>query len=1170
MMRTLTSNTNTKRQQQYASEPVIVLKIEWSSGAVWYGDKTFTLAPESIVGGLLEFSPIQATGKQDSVGEVASAGVTLDDTTGDLKILINTIIIEGTLVTAYHHYEGNAFSDLTLVFKGKIGGTITWDEGERKLNFDIESFIDDAEVGYAPEEGEIPNMAKEAVGVMWPIVFGGVLRIKATTLRKCITSALTGGCYGGWPYYDAMSFQVENGELFPQNVNMDLVVATTRFYGYFDGNIFHRSESNMLWYTNVAITDRVIDDPDVGSKVVVWLANNENLMQKHAWLGTNKQFNYCIRQEGNKCWFTDEWNLPLTSLDSFAEIRGCPHNTWYHGNSFLNYWYLKPASLVYEYNNPSDLFVVNEYPSTEIVEVMAKRTYEGSELFVQVPSSYYTIRLSDSIAGKNPTTIEFPQPLSTRTGEGWKDDVYVSVRSTLPNNTADIIKWLVETYTNYDVNVDSFNQARSDVAPYPSNFALFSQRNVISLIEDIAWQARCVVFIHNGEVSLKYISKDMPSDYTATREDLLFKTLKLGFIPTEEIYTKLVTTWKTEYSGEDLTEKTITYKNNIAQFGLRELERELFIYNIEELSKMSAYFWGYRYSNSWRTMNYVTLLRTLALELFDCVSHDINTLSSFTIRGLLEDVSHDSVSNEIAMQTLLCSRAGQHTGGQPIEDPNFWTGDPAYPVMPRPIKDPLSGRTIVNYVVPVEGGENKNTTGTPPVSGNYKFVFYQPTQDEIQRGTQFPITIKLEDAHGFPRYETLDIKLSLHSEDTGDVFAGSGFTEEQISMTNGEYTVTNKQITGGTTQQEYVTLSCVDKLGRAEYTSGISEPFKLVAPKTGVLTWAAGPTGSIARGTAITISITGGVAGEVIDVERWELDAQDDIHDTNGLDVTSITLGGGGTYSGTWRVVGGSGTQTGAYFRLVDSRYSKYANADSSTFNIPGNIFVRQLTQSLVVQQQVIPNSNKLVLTRVSGVIDGIIRLNASYRDADDNIITSYNGAVEFYALDANDNEVQWSAPASCTSFIPAMVAGVYENDFELVLTSLNASPISIFSTITIGEGVYYDSKDFPYIGAELLEQTFSVDQLVEHSNVNFEVLIPTQITRGVAFDLYVQARDEDEAVYDYVPTGDLTITLVGGNGEIITPNIIDNTGWFNGNKTVSVTVSGGTGNKALTIEVED
>lgn len=1156
-MRTLTVNTTAKTVQRLASEPVLILQIDWSTGVQYYGDKTFTLSGNNIQGKLLDFAPIQATGKQDTGGEVSSASVTIDDTDGTLKTIVNTLIIPGTVVTVWHHYEGNAWTDKTIMFKGKLNGTIDWSEGERQLSFDIESYIDDVEVGFAPEEGEISGQNPDTYGVMWPIVFGSVKRLKAVPVFMHALGSNADGIYGGWPYLDCQPFKVSNSEKFPQNTPIDIVVNATRFHGYFNGDLFYRDNSNMPWYTNVPLAARDSGDPDASNKRVCWVAAGYNLAKKQCWLGAGKQFNYCSRQEGQKCYFNFDWDHLPDETETFIEIRGCVANYWYSDPTWLNYWYIKPNCNVYLYSEiVSDIYIVNQYPSTQVVEVYAWRNYDGSKIFVPVPSSYFTVHLNYSVAGKNVTAIEFPKPLNQYDGEDWESDIYVSLRSTLSSNTSSAIQWLIQTYTGYSIDATSFNNALVQLAPYPANFALLNKQNIISLIEDIAWQARCAIFIHNGTISIKYLSREIPADYTLTTTDVLLKTLKLMFTPIEDIYTKLIGTWKLDYTDDALSEKKITYTNNIAQFGTRILEKNIFIYNIEELAKMTVYFWGYRYSNSWRIANYNTLLRTLAVELFDCLNHSLNILSTNFIRGLTEDVSHDSLNNEISIQVQLASKAGQHIAGQPVEDPYYWIGDPTYVVTPRTIVDPLSGLTLVNYIpptIPSTGGTNGTGGGTGN-ENTYKYVFVLPTQDEIERGVNFPVKIQLQTTSGARVYNTVNAKLSLLSEDSADRLT-TGVIEKSITLTNGEYDITNEQITGGTTTQYAASLSCSDALGRSTYATGSSEIFSIITAKTGVLTWATNPPATVNRGVAFPVSITGGVDGQIIDVSFLRTDTGDVLY-SGSTQVTTITFGVGGVYNGSWRIEGGSGTEAANTIRLSDSRYATYANSDSTAFNISATSIIKKLEQSLVLTQEVIQNANVLEITFISGLVmdDTTFRLRFRLLDSDGNVI-DFDDAVDIWAYDGAGSPVNWLYPLATQYFNDVMTDGVWEGDYKISVP-----------TGTIGPITFYAKVD--YNGVEVNGE---LEKAIDEAPT-FVVTAPSSITRGTAFNITVQAMQADVPYTSYVPTTDLNIIVSSPslNGELPTPATIDTTGWSNGAKTVSVTINGGSGSKILTITVEE
>jgi len=750
MARSLTVSTATKAATRLATEPLVIIEIQWSSGTKHYADKTLTLGSITAQGQILEFAPVNASGKQDTRGDISSASVLLDDIDGLLKVIVNTLIIEGVTVTVFHHYEGNLQADLVVMLKGTIAGNIQWDEGARTLGFDVETIIEDVEVGFAATEALIPGINPDAIDVTWPLVFGTVLRIPGVPVFKSPFGRNTDKIFGGYAPIEVDPFEIDNGEDFPQSTLLTLSVGWTLFTGSFNGKIFSRTVSNLTWFINLSVAARPIGDNDESNRRVCFIAPGIDIAHKYCWLGPNKQFNYCLSQEGVKCFFQFDWDNLIGAGDTFVEVRGSPHSTWYFGGHVLNFWFVKESQPAFIFNQTqSDFYVVNLFPSAQILEVLGTRTFNDEEIIAPIPSSYYIKHLSLLVAGQNATVIEMIEPLESIPSEGWKGDVFVSLRSTLNSNVSDIIKGTFELLTSFSIDAASFLSVRSDVNPYPANFALFDRPDILKFVEDVAWQARCAVYIRNGIVSIKYLSKEPVPDYTITETDVLLKTIQLGFIPTEEIYTKLEATWFSDYSGERLSEHRLDYRNNVDIFGLRSIDREFFIYNIEELVRISANFWGYRYSNSWRILELDTFLRTLTLEVYDAIANSIPIVSSFTIKGVLEAVSHDSADQQIALKAMLASKAGDSSFGEPIEDPGFWNGDPAFPVTALPLTDPGVGLTETTYIVPVtplDKGENE--AGEVAEVEEFFFKFISPIFVEIERGVDFTITIELQNSDG--------------------------------------------------------------------------------------------------------------------------------------------------------------------------------------------------------------------------------------------------------------------------------------------------------------------------------------------------------------------------------------------------------------------------------------
>ncbi|KKK80391.1 hypothetical protein LCGC14_2823960, partial [marine sediment metagenome] len=110
--------------------------------------------------------------------------VTLDDTDGKIKAVMDENDVHMRDVWVYQWFEGLDIADRFLLFKGKVNSPIIWNEGERTVSFTILAQIEDNEVGFSPEEGEISNLPRSLVGKPWPMVFGTVTHSKALHLTN--------------------------------------------------------------------------------------------------------------------------------------------------------------------------------------------------------------------------------------------------------------------------------------------------------------------------------------------------------------------------------------------------------------------------------------------------------------------------------------------------------------------------------------------------------------------------------------------------------------------------------------------------------------------------------------------------------------------------------------------------------------------------------------------------------------------------------------------------------------------------------------------------------------------------------------------------------------------------------------------------------------------------
>jgi len=1025
-VRTLTVAAQAKADTLLATEPIIIIQIDWTGGTEYYGYKTFTLGAWTVQGSITEFSAISSQGKQDVTGEVSSVSVTLDDSDGSLKTKVDTEIIEGKSCTVYHHYEGNAQSDATVILKGRIAGDTLWLEGERTLDFDIESYVEVENIGYAAEAGDFSDLWSEAEGVTWPFSFGTTLNTPALRVKNRPIGKLLYGINQNFA-----TFEVEGGEEFPQSTSINLLIGQIKYTGTFSGETFTISTQNDAYHTTLGLGDRPVADSDRFDASVLWLEYGETSNLKGLYCIINHgvygwMVNKCIAQDGRKCRFLKPWRpadtileVQIDSSSVIAETAPIPRGSWAETFVIENiawyyetHWNIRAGTPVNQEVSYTNLYVVNLIPSIEILDVYGYRNFDGERIFAPIPKSYYIKNLSDTLGTESPTTLEFPIALEDYIGEEWEGDVYVSSRSTIGPNAANIIQYLLETYTSFSIDATSFASVSEALEKYPANFTVFDQPDALAICEDIAWQSRCALFIKNGTVYIKYLSIEPSINETLIESEVLLKTIRLGFTSTEDIYTRINATWKKNYSEEENVERDYIYSNNIANYGLREFNREFTIYNIESLIILSAGFWGYRYSNSWRKIALDTPLVTLALENFDAVDYDLNVLSSNTLIGILDLVNHNAVDNVIHLESELASKAGDVDGGNnPDEDSNYFTGDPGNPVNPsNPMPEDVGeGLEEVEYEVPTQGQTDSDPNSDPASSSSGTTTGSDPTfylkftvePNEVQRGVNFTLTVETWDYQNNKISKNVSATLGLVVSPPG----AESLNTSNISIVNGTWTGTTNQITGGSGSK-----TGIISVAASGYTGDNTKEFDIIAPKVDSLSWASTPAIVTRVATIPDYTLSGGLFGEVIDILLNSADPLDKLYDSTGTEITQVTLDAGGSYtfSGTY-INGGQGDDFGTF--TADDVLEKYDDKQSSQFTISGLSSIG-VVSDIIFTESVQANADYLQLSKEGPILDDIeFELAGAILQSDGSVATSYNETLRLEAYDyTGGGRLDWLA----------------------------------------------------------------------------------------------------------------------------------------------------------------
>jgi len=1195
MAREIPAAAQTKIDQALGTEPILIIKIEWPSDTQYYADKDLTIGAITADGRILSASELQMIEKSDSLGEVAGMNITLDDSDGAIKSKVDKVVIEGTACTVYHHFEGNTDTDLIILLKGRISGDMLWDEGKRTFDFKVESFIVDDEIGYAPEEDAFANMNNEVVGVPWPMCFGTVVHVPAVRIKRQPRGTLKEGINQN---YD--SFRVDGWETFPQSTSITIEIDRVRYTGSFTGAIFTVSQRNInhIAIGNLFLKGRPLSDPHAGDPSVCWINNplsNRNIVGLYCYIDSithGPMINKCIKQAGEKCWFTDPWVsyeqgqpqeiLVDTSTGEIDEAAGVPRSSWdydveigqwpasYYNSEVVSAeldtthvlrgrWALQTQEKVRMIADWDDVYIANLYGGY-ILDVYGHRQYKGERIFAPIPSSYYTVTNFNGTY-LNAMTLTFDDmPLEAREGEDWEGDVYVSLNSYLSGNIASIINYLLTQHSSITPESDSFNQAAIDVSPYVSNFAYFNRPNVIGFCESIAWQARCALLIRNGEAYLTYLSQERTEALLLNNSNVEMKSIGLSFTPTVDTVTRLIAKYKFDYAGREGSDHQLIYRNNIDIFGLREEEKDFFIYTCGLLVKMSAYFWGYRLSNSWRKIVASCFLEGLPLETFDIVKLYLPVVSTNYLYGQVEESRHNPSNQSVQLQLELASKAGNVDGAdQPVVDEDYWTGDPSYPVEPITVPNLGEGRYPIDYVVPDdiddgEGGEEGDGEIGDTVVPAYVLVFtVEPSL--VERGENFALRVEIHDAEGNLVPEDASAALTLESTDGADVL-----NTLDISIVAGIWESTTMQITTGAGHDTgSITVSSPD------YVAGLTGAFDII-PVFADLTLETSPpnvTREVAQ--ALIKLASGAVVGEKVNIGVYNSDPADKLYDSGGTEIVELTADGAGEFwlAANWTIKGGNGTFAAARFLLTDTEQLKYNDLKTVVFTVQG-VTVKVVQQTLLLDDIAIAQPGSLVL-EVADYLEHLLPfpLEIEILDSDGARDTSWSGNVSIELRDDTGAiaDLYWTAAGPNATIVgTSIIAQVTNGYWYYAACIINIPDAAVSPMHFLG---LTDPDELEY------------DLSKEIGRPYFVVAVPVgNISRGVNFSLTVQAFNSDGTPdTTYSPSVDPDIVLVEktDGADVFTPVKMGLAGWASGQKTIATAqINGGADSDTTKVNVTE
>jgi hypothetical protein len=708
-MRSISAASLAKLATKLGTEPITLVEIQWTDSAPssWYAGKNI---PGIAEGRILQISAIDDTIDFSNRNTSQSVTVALSDTDGQLLSILGNVDIHRRPIKVWQWFDGIPFSDKFLLFTGAISSPIQWKEGERSLSFTILSRLDDFEVGFAPEEGTFTFVPDALIGKPWPIFFGNVFRCQTIPIDQFPTGGEKRGGISDSMTKDATGIhdpsldkKIKDNEL---TATAAAQLANLFFVGYLEASFTARKAGELDdlapirdghgTFSNLAKQfldqgnkyllqsqqisrkneklQQVLTKQKAQEKNAIGVTNGENFPQ-----GQNLNLNagggqwqgYFLGDTFNITGATHPQDAITANMDLVAvadRVEGSSPNIPRSNFLFLQagtpmYLALDPDSI--DQNNPLHpiRYVVASGIPVTVQNVYAYRTVDGLRSLYVVPPQYYQVQQTDY--GSLPVTIVYMfQPLSSILGSdgktlGYENETWVDVVSPIGPNMVEIIKWLIENYSRFTWDAESFANVEAQAAAFPMNFGVFDKPTLIKLVQDIAYQGRTIIYLKDNVFFLKYLPITESPVATITESDVIVNSLEVGTTETEDLITKYVATYLPDHLIRKPWEVILRY--NILYYGLHEQKVDYFCYNQSSLVQWSAVFWMIRLSNTYKTLSIKVPFTFLNVESLDTVLLNFTHpfIANTPIVAVVKKATIDKQNYEVTLEFQLPVRLGE-------------------------------------------------------------------------------------------------------------------------------------------------------------------------------------------------------------------------------------------------------------------------------------------------------------------------------------------------------------------------------------------------------------------------------------------------------------------------------------------------------------------------------
>lgn len=386
------------------------------------------------------------------------------------------------------------------------------------------------------------------------------------------------------------TLEIRGGDEFPQNEVVDIRIDDVIYSGTFSGETF-----------TIITTNRLDTPEDIDCRNVSPLTQG-------------------YRRKDSTPSSIEECNTPTSEFE--LRVVGGAGEAWRFLDEIPDseFKWLPSGSTVYLQSAQEEVHIVSLITG-DVDGVFAYRTFGDTKQMTELPADYYTVRETD-YGDLTATEVWLERSLDSYPDENWDKRIYVQFSSDVGPNPVDVMEWIINNYTDFTIDTDSFAAVELKLADYPCNYYYAAKQNVLSVLKQIAYEARCALYVTDNVVKLKYLPSEPNADKTFTTTDIVAGSFNYNHTRTERLVTSSEVTWEPWGASlllADPVQREFTVENNVDKYGYFGSSNIYRTINNETQALKTATFWSIRDSNTWRLVSFQTTLEHMDLELFDCI-----------------------------------------------------------------------------------------------------------------------------------------------------------------------------------------------------------------------------------------------------------------------------------------------------------------------------------------------------------------------------------------------------------------------------------------------------------------------------------------------------------------------------------------------------------------------